>query len=94
MTSDVDVWPEAHARIGDLRGMCSDELPHEQLDVKLSELDDRLYELLTGHEPNRCAVCGPDDDCDPDRHLQAEWSGHDPQGPPIGWRGRRNRSEP
>jgi hypothetical protein len=42
---------------------------------------------------NDCPVCGPDDDCDPERHLEAEYrmetGSRDPQGPPIGWKPKR-----
>ena len=44
--SKREVWAEAHVRIGDLRGMCSDERPHEELDVYLAALDDFLWEML------------------------------------------------
>lgn len=32
-----------HGTLQVIRGMCSDQLPHEEIDVKLAELDDLVY---------------------------------------------------
>jgi hypothetical protein len=40
-----------HGTVQTIRGMCSDQLTHEEIDGKLAELDDLVYEAagLLGH---------------------------------------------
>ena len=39
-----------HGRVDTLRGMCTDALPHTEIDAKLAELDDLVYRLSTAIE--------------------------------------------
>jgi hypothetical protein len=44
-----------HGRIQTLRGMCTDERPHVEIDAKLAELSEVVYQLRNAmeHPPGR-----------------------------------------